>query len=219
MKPDLDHQVDYWNRAGPTKPFSHPLDLERFGALVPRDRRILDVGCGYGRSLQILSDHGYANLAGVDIAPAMIAAAQRRVPGASLQVLDDPTALPVEDGSVDAVLLFSVLTCVPTDEGQRTLIGECRRVLAPSGLLYVSDFWLQHDARNLERYAQWHRQYGVYGVFELPEGVVLRHHDRRWIEELLAGFEPVALHDISIVTMNGHQSEGFQWFGRRAALG
>ncbi len=52
MKPDLDHQVDYWNRVGPTKPFSHPLDLERFGALVPPDRRILDVGCGYGRSLR-----------------------------------------------------------------------------------------------------------------------------------------------------------------------
>ncbi|HWF85889.1 MAG TPA: class I SAM-dependent methyltransferase, partial [Vicinamibacterales bacterium] len=134
MKHGLDHQVDYWNRVGPTKPFSHPLDLERFGALVPRDRRVLDVGCGYGRTLQLLSEHGYANLAGVDIAPAMIAAARARVPGARLHVMDHPTALPLEDGSVDAVLLFSVLTCVPTDQGQRTLIGECRRVLAPSGV-------------------------------------------------------------------------------------
>jgi SAM-dependent methyltransferase len=215
MKSALDHQVDYWDRIGPTKPFSHPIDFERFAELVPRDRRVLDVGCGYGRGFQLLSERGYGDLAGLDIAPAMIAAARTRVPGARLQVITDPTALPVEDGSVDAVLLFSVLTCVPTDEGQRALIKECRRVLASDGLLYVSDLWLQQDARNLERYARFHDKYGVYGVFELPEGVVVRHHDRRWIESLLGAFESVALRDTSIVTMNGHRAAAFQWFGRR----
>lgn len=215
MKPDLDHQIEYWNRAGPTKPFSHPVNIERLSALVSRHSRVLDIGCGYGRTLALLRDSGYMRLDGVDIAPAMIAAARARVPDARVQLIGDPSRLPIADHAADAVLLFSVLTCVPTDEGQQALIEECRRVLAPAGLLYVSDLWLQDDPRNLERYARFSGQYETYGVFELPEGVVVRHHDRRWVDQLLADFEPVALDDMSVVTMNGHRAAGFQWFGRR----
>ncbi len=216
MNSDLDHQIEYWNRAGPTKPFSHPVNIERFQGLVGGDRRVLDVGCGYGRTLELLRNHGYTRLMGVDIAPAMIAAARSRVPEADVRAISAPPHLPTADNAVDAVMLFSVLTCVPTDEGQRALIEECRRVLRPGGVLYVGDLWLQNDARNLERYARFEEQYGVYGVFELPEGVVVRHHDRRWIDQLLSDFDRLALDELDVITMNGHRSAAFQWFGRRA---
>lgn len=39
--------------------------------------------------------------------------------------------------SVDAVLLFTVLTCVPTDDGQQAIVREAGRVLRPGGLLYI----------------------------------------------------------------------------------
>ncbi len=210
-----DNQVEYWDRVGPTKQFAHPVNLKRLSGLLTPESRIVDVGCGYGRTLLALHDHGYRNLVGVDPAPAMIALARRRVPAAAFEVMDSP-GLPFPSESVDAILLFTVLTCIPSDDGQRAIIGEASRVLRSGGLLYVSDLWLQEDQRNRERYDRYRAKHGTYGVFELPEGVVLRHHDRTWIEELTAGLVRVALDDIIVQTMNGHRAQAFQWFGRKA---
>jgi SAM-dependent methyltransferase len=215
---DINNQVDYWNRIGPTKTFAHPVNLDRLKELVPPTASIVDFGCGSGRVLKILLDHGYRNLAGFDPAPSMIAAAGERLPGVKLNTLPTPTqSLPLPDSSTDAVLLFAVLTCVPSEAAQRAIIREIERVLRPDGLLYISDLWLQRDDRNRERYEQGVIKFGTYGIFELPEGVVLRHHDREWIRELTAGFSRVALDEFTVETMNGHVAEGFQWFGRRRA--
>ena len=216
MGGDPNSQVDYWNRIGPTKVFAHPVNLDRLKELTPATASIVDFGCGYGRVLEILIDHGYRNVAGFDPAPAMIAAARERLPGVKLNTLL-AQRLPLPDASADAVLLFAVLTCVPSDAAQRAIIREIERVLRPDGLLYISDLWLQRDARNRERYQLGAAKFGTYGIFELPEGVVLRHHDREWIRELTAGFSRVALDEFTVETMNGHLAEGFQWFGRRRA--
>jgi SAM-dependent methyltransferase len=211
----VDLQIAYWDRIGPTKTFAHPVDLERLNEYLEPDARILDFGCGYGRVLGLLSSHGYHNLLGVDPAPAMVAAARERFPTIAFNHLGDPPHVEVPDASVDAVLLISVLTCVPGDDAQRAIVGEASRVLGAGGLLYISDLWLQSDGRNVERYEECRPKYGVYGVFDLPEGVTVRHHDRRWIAELTSGYEPVALSEIQVQTMNGHAATAFQWFGRK----
>ena len=119
------------------------------------------------------------------------------------------------DAHFDAVLLFSVLTCVPGDAGQRAIVQEATRVLAPGGLLYVSDLWLQTDPRNIARYEAGRQRYGTYGVFDLPEGVTVRHHDRRWLDELTGGYQRLALDELQVPTMNRNTADGFQWFGRK----
>jgi hypothetical protein len=86
-------------------------------------------------------------------------------------------------------------------------------VLSRGGLLYISDLWLPEDERNLTRYARDEQKYGVYGVFDLPEGVTVRHHDPAWIETLTSDFEMVALDHLDVVTMNGNPAQAFQWFG------
>ena len=212
---DLASQIDYWDRLGTTKPFSHPVNLSRLAELIDLDRRILDFGCGYGRVMGVLHDHGYHNLVGVDPAPAMIAAARRRFPALTFLEMNS-TRLPLADESVDAALLFTVLTCIPSDDAQRRVIREIGRVLRPDGLLYISDLWLQKDERNVDRYRRYQAKYGVYGTFELPEGVVLRHHTRQWIEQLTARFALITVDEIVAETMNGHRAEAFQWFGRKA---
>src|SRR5262245_13441409 len=180
MSEHLDSQVEYWNGVGSTKPFRHPVNLDRLKDLLAPESRIVDLGCGYGRVLEILTGNGYHNLVGFDTAPAMITEARRRLPsGVRLEAVVAPH-LPLPDASVDAVLLFAVLTCVPSDEDQQAIVREVERVLRPEGLLYISDLWLQSDARNRARYQRDEARFGTYGVFELDEGVVLRHHDRRW---------------------------------------
>lgn len=213
---DLDHQLDYWNTEGPQKPFAHPLNLQRLGQWLSPDSRILDFGCGYGRSLGELSKAGYRNLIGFDFSPAMIAAARARFPEITFDETQSSN-IPLPDASVAGALLFSVLTCVPTDDGQRAIVRELRRVLRPGGLLYISDLWLQKDERNLARYARDEPKYGTYGVFDLPEGVTVRHHEPKWIETLTRDFETVALDDIEVVTMNGNPAKAFQWFGLKPA--
>jgi len=159
-----------------------------------------------------LSKSGYRNLIGVDFSPAMITAARARFPEITFHLVQSVT-IPLSDASVDGALLFSVLTCVPTDDGQRAIVAELRRVLRPGGLLYISDLWLQPDERNLTRYARDESKYGMYGVFDLPEGVTVRHHDPKWIETLTRDFEMLALDDIEVLTMNGNPAKAFQWFG------
>ena len=212
----LDLQMDYWNGVGPTKPFAHPVNISQLRRWVGPTSRILDYGCGYGRALGILKDSGYTNLIGVDPAPAMIAAARQSFPSISFDVLSDYQKLNLPDGSVDAVLLFTVLTCVPTDEGQRAIIAEITRVLRSGGGLYISDMFLQTDSRNVERYIRGEKKYGIYGVFDLREGVTVRHHERAWIETLTRGYESLALEEIAVQTMNGRPATAFQWFGRKS---
>lgn len=210
----LDHQVSYWNGVGSTKEFGHPLNINRLRGEISPDGRMLDFGCGYGPVSAALFDAGYRNVVVVDPSPMMVAKARESYPSLTfLQV--DPARLPFADGAFDTVLLFTVFTCVPTDDGQLGLVAEARRVLRDNGLLYVSDLWLQRDARNVARYERFRTKYSRYGVFELPEGVVLRHHDRAWIVRLTAAFELLALDEIVVRTMNGHPAEAFQWFGRK----
>jgi len=213
---NLDHQLEYWNTEGAQKSFAHPLNLRRIRQWLTEDSLIVDFGCGYGRCLGELFEAEYSELVGFDFSPAMIAAARAQFPQIVFEQLDSP-AIPLPDNSVDAVLLFSVLTCVPTNDGQRAIVNELHRVLKPGGLLYISDLWLQEDERNRSRYARDEAKYGTYGVFDLPEGVTVRHHDPKWIETLTSDFEIVALDELEVVTMNGNPAQAFQWLGLKAA--
>jgi SAM-dependent methyltransferase len=214
--PRLDLQIDYWNRIGPTKPFAHPVNIDELSRWVSPQSRILDYGCGYGRALGLLRSHGFGNLIGFDPAPAMISAAQQNFPAIAFEVLEDYQRVQLPDASVDAVLLFAVLTSVPANGGQRAIISEITRVLRPNGILYISDMFLQTDSRNVERYIEGEKKHGIYGVFDLSEGVTVRHHDRNWIETLTKDFEVLRLEEITVHTMNGHPAAAFQWFGRKS---
>ena len=133
-----------------------------------------------------LVERGYVNVLGIDSSPEMIRIAVERVPEAIFLTIEGER-LPCGDASVDAVLLFAVLTCIASDEAQTRLLGECKRILRPGGLLVVSDYPLQTDARNLRRYAEFEHELG-YGRFRLPDGAVLRHHSPEWLETLLDDF-------------------------------
>jgi SAM-dependent methyltransferase len=207
--------ADYWDRVGPTKSFSHPVDIDHLETRVTRDAAILDFGCGYGRVLGSLRDHGYRNLFSVDPSSAMVAAARSEVPEVAIDLMVNPPHVPRPDASFDAVLIVSVLTCVPTNEGQEAMLCEAHRLLRTGGLLWISDFWLQTDARNQARYELGAEKHGTYGVFDLPEGVTLRHHDPAWIEHLTRPFTTVTLDNVDVTTMNGHHARGFRWLGTK----
>ncbi|MFD0636942.1 class I SAM-dependent methyltransferase [Catenulispora yoronensis] len=205
--------TDYWNKAGTAKTFGHPLDLAWLGSLGP-DAAVVDYGCGYGRLAGALLAAGYPDIEGFDVSAPLIERARREQPGARFAVLDDPPRLARADASVDALLLFAVLTCAPDSDAQRGIVGEIRRVVKPGGLLYLSDYCLQSDARNVTRYGEHEARFGRYGVFETGDGAVCRHHEREWLHDLLSGFEVVRERDVPVETMNGNPAVATQLLGR-----
>jgi SAM-dependent methyltransferase len=213
----VETQLSYWTREGTTKTFSHPVNLGWLREHFNPDARILDYGCGYGRVAALLYEEGYREVVGVDAAGGMVEKARRLHPHLSFQRTTPPN-VPFPDGFFDAVMLFAVLTCIPADDDQRAVIDELQRVTRPGGLLYISDLWLQTDERNCQRYAQFEKTL-PYGVFEVSEGVAVRHHSRQWIASLLCQWETIASCDIQVTTMNGHEAAGFQWLGRNKKRG
>jgi SAM-dependent methyltransferase len=95
---------------------------------VPRRARILDYGCGYGRPMAQLRDAGFTDVSGADVSAALLARGRSMRPDLRFQLIEKPPAVLVEAASVDVVLLFAVLTCVPADDDQSALIGEVARI-------------------------------------------------------------------------------------------
>ena len=100
-------QKEYWNSVSEKQKLTTPFQAEEFSKYVKRDRVILDIGCGYGRTLDELYHNGYRNLIGIDFSKGMIERGKQQFPYLDLRVKEDAEiALP--DASVDAVILFAV---------------------------------------------------------------------------------------------------------------
>lgn len=214
MSQQTSTRINYWSRVAEQKRFSHPLRLQWLDCYSNRQARILDYGCGYGRILADLSEAGYKNLYGVDFSEAMLAFSRLKVPHANL-VRNDGHHIPFTNDSFDVMLLFAVLTCIPDDDEQRILLAEAERVLRPGGLLYVSDLLINDDERSRKRYERDALKFQCYGVFELPEGLVVRHHKKEWIEELTSSLQPLTYEPFTVTTMNENTSAAFQYLGRK----
>ena len=105
-----------------------------------------DLGCGTGQLTESIAPFVHRVIA-VDDSSAMLGAARRRL--ASMSNVEVKSgrleALPIEDGSLDAALLFLVLHYVPEPE---TAIAEARRTLKPGGRLLIVDM-MPHDREDL----------------------------------------------------------------------
>jgi len=206
-------QDEYWNEVANKKEFTTPFQPGLFLTYVNRNATILDYGCGYGRTLFELRSHGYNHLHGVDFSAEMIKRAKSHDSEIDFQVIQSGK-LPFPNDSFDAVLLFAVLTCVYKDEEQEDILNEIKRVLKPGGIIYINDFLLNSDERNKLRYEKGMTKYHTYGVFELPDGAILRHHDEERIKEWTNQLEELEYRKLEYATMNGNRSNGLVYIGK-----
>jgi SAM-dependent methyltransferase len=102
-----------------------------------RGRRVLDIGCGTGRTTAALLAAG-AVYTGIDYSPGMLAEFRRRFPAVTALECDMRDLGRFAAGSFDFVLCsFNTLDYVSHEDRLRTL-REIRRVLVPGGLLAFS---------------------------------------------------------------------------------
>ena len=118
--------------------------------VTDRRPRILDVGCGTGANLLMLSEYGDAE--GVDLSEDALAFCRER--GLEKVKLGAGEQLPYDDGTFDLVTAFDVVEHMDDDLAG---LSEMRRVLRPGGrvLLFVPAFmflWgVQDDVSNHRR--------------------------------------------------------------------
>lgn len=209
----MKNQEKYWDEVAEEKKFPTPFQLKEFEKYVSPEKSILDVGCGYGRTLSELYDQGFKNLTGVDFSQGMINRGLKLNPQINL-LKNDGDKLPFSDDKFDAVLLIAVLTCTANPQKQENIISEISRVLKKDGILYINDYLINDDQRNVERYQKYQEKYGTYGVFELPEGAVLRHHTPEYIFNLTKDYKELIFEKTIYNTMNGNKSNGFYYIGQ-----
>ena len=104
--------------------------------------RVMDLGCGYGRTTVPLHEAGFRVL-GFDIVPRMIVEARRSHPHIAWALMS-ATDLALPDESVDYAL-FSAngIDCIHPLRRREDALREVRRVLRPGGcLVYSSHNWL-----------------------------------------------------------------------------
>lgn len=123
--------------------------LRRLGGMLPPNARVLEVGCGagYGTEL-ILTRFGAARVDALDLDPAMVARARRRLARYGDRIhlaVGDATDLGAagldaaragKEAAYDAVFDFAIIHHVPD---WRAAIGEVVRVLRPGGRFYFDE--------------------------------------------------------------------------------
>lgn len=101
-------------------------------------KRVVDVGCGEGHLVRLLTRHG-ASVLGVECSPRQLAKAHAAPRVADERIVEGVgQSLPAEDASADVVVFFNSLHHVPC-EVMDTALAEAARVLVPGGLVYVSE--------------------------------------------------------------------------------
>lgn len=128
-----------------TSPYTALYEAPGLRALFPplAGRRVLDAGCGTGRTSARLAAGG-AEVVGFDVSPEMLRRARERVPGASFLAADLAEPLPFDDDAFDLVVASLVIHYL---QDWVPPLRELRRVLRPGGAFVLST---HHPAMDLE---------------------------------------------------------------------
>ncbi|MEY4877136.1 MAG: hypothetical protein RL708_2285 [Bacteroidota bacterium] len=210
----LNYSQQYWNKVANEKTFTHPLNISFLEKFVSKDSCIVDYGCGYGRIVKELNDNAFNDVKGFDFSVELINRGHK-IGVENIFQIDSASDLPIENNSVDCFLLFAVLTCIPGNKSQMELIEILFSKLKTGGIIYISDYYLQTNSVEVNRYKYLNDDIENYGVFTLPDGATFRHHSKVWIKELLKDFRAIHEKSIEVKTMNGNSAAAFQIIAKK----
>jgi ubiquinone/menaquinone biosynthesis C-methylase UbiE len=130
----FDRLASQYSRLRASADYTDPLTESVVALADLRGRRVLDIGCGTGAVLGVLTRAYGVTGVGLDASPKMIEAARREAPDVSELHVGYSEDLPFADASFDAALMRFVVHLV---DHPRTFV-EILRVLRPGGGLVIS---------------------------------------------------------------------------------
>jgi ubiquinone/menaquinone biosynthesis C-methylase UbiE len=108
--------------------------LQNFMDAVKPNGNVLDLGCGPGRDVALLSKRGL-NVIGFDRSLGMLVEAQRRVQAGF--ACADMRRIPLASGSIDGIWMCASLLHIPRIDVPDVL-SEIHRILRTNGILFIS---------------------------------------------------------------------------------
>jgi len=104
-----------------------------------RNKRILDVGVGGGRTVGALRELSPHYL-GIDYVEEMVAACRERFPGVNFERADARALTGIADGAFDLVVFAWCGLCMVDHQGRMAILKELHRVLSPGGYFVFSTY-------------------------------------------------------------------------------
>lgn len=109
-----------------------------FSKYLKKEDKILDLGCGAGRTTINLYKEGFTNITGLDISEELIKYARYYSLNNGLDVLftlGDATKLDSENNTFDSLIYsYNGITCIPGVNNREKALKEAYRVLKPGGI-------------------------------------------------------------------------------------
>lgn len=104
----------------------------------PNGNRVFELGCGYGKNAQYLSDLGY-DVWGIDISSKAIERCKSILKKPEQYFTASATSIPLPDNYLTAILDVGCLHCIPRQYRPKA-VTEISRVLAPGGIVFSRMF-------------------------------------------------------------------------------
>jgi len=125
-----------------------PPDFTILEKYINKGERILDLGCGNGRFIEVVGKK--VDYYGVDVSERLIEIAKKRYPDGKF-FISQPLNLPFENNFFDKVFCLAVLHHIPSSKFRKVFLREIKRVLKPGGqvILAVWDLRENPKARRL----------------------------------------------------------------------
>lgn len=106
--------------------------------------KLLDVGCGTGNLLSLISSRYEVQIVGIDLSQDMLNIAQDKLDENANLIIGDSENLPFNNDSFDIVTCTDSFHHYPNAEN---VLAEIKRVLKPGGNFIIADPWLATPLR------------------------------------------------------------------------
>jgi len=119
-------------------------ELHFLGDYIKDGDRVLDIGCGNGRFLELIGDKN-TKYSGIDSSESFIKQARETYGHFGEFIHGDALSLPYEDNSFDTIVSFGVLHHIPSKKLRKQFLSEAKRVLKKDGLMILTVWNLWND--------------------------------------------------------------------------
>jgi len=158
---------------------------------IQRGTRVVEVGCGDGKTLVALAGMGL-DIVGIDISRVALDLSKEALLKAGLKaklMLGDAVHLPFKDGSFGAVVAYNILDHLYAGD-RKAAAAEMARVLTPQGRLYFRGF-SRSDMRAKKVEGKVEEATMMRG-----NGILYHYFDVEEVAGLFQGLRPLRVHEV-----------------------